>query len=132
MRVSGCPNSCSHHHASDIGLYGISKKVNGRAVPHYALLAGGSALGETTGVRVIDIPAARIGAAVERTVRLYRDERQQAESFPAFVARRESSTPGNPSAADRGSLRGGRSAFYRDIDAERDFKVESKKGECHY
>lgn len=133
VRVSGCPNSCSHHHASDIGLYGISKKINGRSVPHYALLAGGSALGEATGVRVIDIPAARIGAAVERTVRLYRDEREQAESFPAFVARagvehiRETLQPLTeaPSMEDD-------PAFYRDLDAERDFKVESKKGECHY
>ncbi len=133
VRVSGCPNSCSHHHASDIGLYGISKKINGRAVPHYALLAGGSGQGERTGVRVIDVPAARVGVAVERTVRLYRDERKQGESFPAFVDRtgaehiRETLQPLTeaPSVEEE-------PAFYRDLDAERDFKVESKKGECHY
>ncbi len=133
VRVSGCPNSCSHHHASDIGLFGVSKKINGRSVPHYALLVGGSSRGDATGQRLIDIPASRVGEAVSRTLRVFRDERLPEESFATFVERAATSRiraeleplTVAPSPEEDPS-------FYRDIAADKDFKVESKRGECAY
>lgn len=41
IRISGCPNSCGHHPIAPIGLYGAAKRVNGRLVPFYAIVAGG-------------------------------------------------------------------------------------------
>ena len=133
IRVSGCHNSCSHHHAADIGLFGISKKINGRAVPHYAFLAGGRSSGGHAGARIIDIPAARVAGAVTRTLELYRSERTTEESFSTFVERTaESRLKGELAVFTSAPTPEEEPEFYRDINAEIDFKVESKRGECAY
>ena len=131
IRVSGCPNSCSHHHAADIGLYGVSKSVNGRPVPHYVLLLGGANTAEAFGARVIEIPALRVTEAVVRTLELYQAERASGEAFAAFVGRiglnrvRQRLEPlthvGAPEAEP---------ALYRDLGSDRQFKVEARRGEC--
>ncbi len=41
VRISGCPNSCGQHHLGDFGLHGLSKKIDGRAAPHYQIHLGG-------------------------------------------------------------------------------------------
>ena len=43
IRISGCHNSCGHHHIGDIGFHGVAKKINGKPAPHYQLHLGGSA-----------------------------------------------------------------------------------------
>jgi sulfite reductase beta subunit-like hemoprotein len=131
IRVSGCPNSCSHHHAADIGLYGVSKSVHGRPVPHYVLLLGGTNSAESFGARVIEIPALRVTEAVEQTLELYQTERASGETFTAFVGRvglnrvRQRLEPltriGTPETEP---------ALYRDLGASREFKVEARRGEC--
>ncbi len=40
IRISGCPNSCGHHYITDIGFQGRAKRVNGRLMPCYDVLAG--------------------------------------------------------------------------------------------
>jgi len=40
IRISGCPNSCGHHYIADIGFQGRAKRVNGRLMPCYDILAG--------------------------------------------------------------------------------------------
>ncbi len=40
IRISGCPNSCGHHHVGQIGLYGNARKVGGQTAPFYQLLIG--------------------------------------------------------------------------------------------
>ena len=131
IRVSGCPNSCSHHHAADIGLYGVSKQIHGWPVPHYVLLLGGLNSGESFGARVIEIPALRVTEAVEQTLELYQTERASGETFSAFVGRiglarvRQRLEPltriGAPEAEPE---------LYRDLGSNRQFKVEAKRGEC--
>jgi sulfite reductase beta subunit-like hemoprotein len=131
IRISGCPNSCSHHHAADIGLYGASKKFHGRPVPHYALLLGGAVTGERFGQRVVDVPARRIAEAVERVLRLYLSQRQEEESFARFVGR--TGIPTLRSALEdltRVPAYDQAPEFYRDLDATVDFAVEAKAGEC--
>ena len=131
IRVSGCPNSCSHHHAADIGLYGVSRQIHGRPVPHYVLLLGGASSAEAFGARVTEIPALRVAEAVEQTLELFQTERASGENFAAFVNRvglarvRQRLEPltrvGAPEAEP---------ALYRDLGASRQFKVEAQRGEC--
>jgi len=40
IRISGCPNSCGHHYIADIGFQGRAKRVNGKLMPCYDVLAG--------------------------------------------------------------------------------------------
>jgi len=131
IRVSGCPNSCSHHHAADIGLYGVSRQIHGRPVPHYVLLLGGASSAEAFGARVTEIPALRVAEAVEQTLELYQTERASGENFAAFVNRvglarlRHRLEP-----LTRVDEPEAEPALYRDLGASRQFKVEAKRGEC--
>ncbi|HEY7629831.1 MAG TPA: nitrite/sulfite reductase, partial [Thermoleophilaceae bacterium] len=90
IKMSGCPNGCSQHHIANIGFYGASMKVGGRAMPAYvAHLAGQYDGGEVRmGQRLkVRLPAKRVPDAVERWVRLYERDRQDGEEFNAFAAR---------------------------------------------
>ncbi|OHB78815.1 MAG: hypothetical protein A2Z25_19325 [Planctomycetes bacterium RBG_16_55_9] len=40
VRISGCPNSCGHHHIGGVGFQGKAKRVSGRLVPCYDVLVG--------------------------------------------------------------------------------------------
>jgi sulfite reductase (ferredoxin) len=40
IRISGCPNSCGHHHIAGVGFQGKAKRVNGRLMPCYDVLVG--------------------------------------------------------------------------------------------
>ena len=40
IKISGCPNSCGHHHIADIGLQGRAKRVNGKLMPFYDVFVG--------------------------------------------------------------------------------------------
>ena len=62
IRISGCPNSCGHHYIAGIGFQGRAKRVNGKLMPCYDVLAdartveGDAYLAETIGT----VPAKRI------------------------------------------------------------------------
>ncbi len=89
IRISGCPNSCGHHHIAGIGLHGVAKKVNGKLVPHYQFHLGGGVDGDhpTLGKSKIKLPAKNIPSAVLELIRLYREEHQDDENFNQFVER---------------------------------------------
>jgi len=89
LKVSGCPNGCGQHHVSAIGFQGSARKVEGKAVPQYFVLLGGGLGpdGARFGRLAAKIPARRVPAALERLVALYRAERTEGESAPAFFAR---------------------------------------------
>jgi sulfite reductase (ferredoxin) len=40
VRISGCPNSCGNHYVADLGFEGKAKRINGRLMPFYDVLAG--------------------------------------------------------------------------------------------
>lgn len=131
IRISGCLNSCGHHHAADIGLFGKAKRFHGRAVPHYAILLGGMPSGRTLGQRVINIPACQVGQAVERLLKLYLQKRYGEEPFAHFVER--IGIPGlRVQIEDLTSVPPPEQGpeFYRDLDAARDFAIEAREGEC--
>jgi sulfite reductase (ferredoxin) len=62
IRISGYPNSCANHYIAGLGFQGKAKRVNGRLMPFYDVLAdaktveGGARLAERIGT----IPAKRI------------------------------------------------------------------------
>ncbi len=89
IKVSGCPNSCGHHHIAAIGLHGSARRVNGRLVPHYRLLLGGRVgeNGAVFGAPVAVIPARNVPAAVERVLTLYRLGHQADEIFCDWIDR---------------------------------------------
>jgi sulfite reductase beta subunit-like hemoprotein len=131
IRISGCPNSCSHHHIADIGLFGVSKRINGRPVPHYAMLLGGADSGEAFGARAIEIPAIRLSRAVEQVLRLYRAQRGTEESFSAFISRVGLASVRNQLALlAQVPAPGIEPAAYRDLGADQDFPVGTRGGEC--
>jgi len=131
LRISGCPNSCGHHHASDIGLFGVSKTFHNRPVPHYALLLGGVSSAESFGIRVLEIPALNVAQAIREIIGFYRAERQAAESFAAFVGR-----IGLPALKQRlepltlVATPAEQPAIYRDLGSDQPFVVGARGGEC--
>lgn len=89
LKISGCPNACGHHHIAPIGLYGASRKIGGRNVPHYNLLLGGRVndTGTRFGQWVARIPAKRVPEALEALLTAYRRDRRPAETFLDYVDR---------------------------------------------
>ncbi|OGG02348.1 MAG: hypothetical protein A3F83_10580 [Candidatus Glassbacteria bacterium RIFCSPLOWO2_12_FULL_58_11] len=41
INISGCPNACGRHPVSQIGLFGVARRVEQRLVPYYTLQLGG-------------------------------------------------------------------------------------------
>lgn len=87
LKISGCPNSCGHHHVATIGLYGASRKVRGRDVPHYNLLLGGRVgeQGTRFGQLIARIPARSVPEALEALVDAYRCDRQPGQPFTDWI-----------------------------------------------
>ena len=131
IRISGCPNSCGHHHASDIGLFGVSKNFHNRQVPHYVLLLGGVSSAEAFGARVLEIPALNAAQAVREVLGFFQTERQPAENFSTFVNR-----VGLPALKQllepltQVASPAEQPAFYRDLGSTQPFVVGARGGEC--
>ncbi len=89
IKISGCPNSCGHHHTAPIGLQGAAKKVNGQQVPYYTLLLGGhmDAENSTYGTPMMRLPARRVPDAIIKLVQEYRTQRQNGEAFLDWLQR---------------------------------------------
>jgi len=89
IKISGCPNSCGHHHIADIGFYGNVRKVGDQQAPYYQLLLGGqvNADGVRFGRQIMSVPARPIPAILRELLAFYQRDRQLNESFSAWVAR---------------------------------------------
>ncbi len=89
VRISGCPNSCGHHHIAGIGLHGVAKKIQGKLVPHYQLHLGGGIASDasTIGRSKIKIPAKNIPDTVMSLIEIYRENREETEDFNHFIDR---------------------------------------------
>jgi sulfite reductase beta subunit-like hemoprotein len=89
IKISGCMNSCGQHHIGDIGFYGASSEVESNPIPQYVMLIGGrTAEGFAEfGKPVARMPSRRAPEALERVLNVYRDDRQEAESFRDFIDR---------------------------------------------
>jgi sulfite reductase beta subunit-like hemoprotein len=89
IKISGCPNSCGHHHIADIGFYGNVRKVGDQQAPYYQLLLGGKV--NADGVRfarqIMAVPARPIPAIIRELLTFYQSDRQAAETFSEWVSR---------------------------------------------
>jgi sulfite reductase beta subunit-like hemoprotein len=89
IKISGCPNSCGHHHIADIGFYGNVRKIGDQQAPYYQLLLGGKV--NADGVRfarqIMSVPARPIPAIIRELLAFYQADRQPTETFSAWVAR---------------------------------------------
>jgi sulfite reductase beta subunit-like hemoprotein len=90
IKISGCPNSCGHHHIADIGFYGNVRKVGEQQAPYYQLLLGGrvNADGVRFARQIMSVPARPIPAIIRDLLAFYQADRQTAgESFSEWVSR---------------------------------------------
>jgi len=89
VKISGCPNSCGHHHIADIGFYGNVRKVGEKQAPYYQLLLGGkvNADGVQFARQIMAVPARPIPAIIRELLAFYQADRQRAETFSAWVSR---------------------------------------------
>ncbi len=91
VKVSGCPNGCGQHHIAAVGFQGSLRKLDGRPLPQYFVMAGGGVHpdGATFGRLVAKIPARRAPIALERLARLFAAEHRPDETPAAFFNRTE-------------------------------------------
>lgn len=133
IKISGCPNSCGHHHIAGIGFSGGSREFDGRQVPTYQVFLGASLNKDGTRYArpTVKVPAKNGPALVGRLLDLYRAERLEGEKFEAFVERvglpkiREAvkdltDLPPQPQAPEA----------YLDWGGTEQFKVQTGVGEC--
>jgi sulfite reductase beta subunit-like hemoprotein len=89
IKISGCPNSCGHHHIADIGFYGNVRKISEQQAPYYQLLLGGKV--DANGVRfarqIMAVPARPIPAIIRELLAFYQHDRRAAEAFSDWVGR---------------------------------------------
>ncbi len=89
IKISGCPNSCGHHHIADIGFYGNAVHVGNRMIPAFSMLIAGKGDGPDAriGKHVMKIGAKQIPAAVNKLIERYRTDRNDGEPFGDWALR---------------------------------------------
>jgi sulfite reductase beta subunit-like hemoprotein len=89
IKISGCPNSCGHHHIADIGFYGNVRKIGEQQAPYYQLLLGGkvNSDGVRFGRQIMSVPARPIPPIIRELLAFYAADREAAETFSAWVSR---------------------------------------------
>ncbi|WND01526.1 nitrite/sulfite reductase [Temperatibacter marinus] len=79
VKISGCINSCGHHHAGHIGILGVDKK----GVENYQLLLGGSGGEDASKAKILGRGFDEDGTvdALERVIDVYLRSRNDGERF---------------------------------------------------
>ena len=133
IKISGCPNGCGRHHIAGIGFQGSTRRFGDKVVPQYLVLVGGGVdeSGARFGRVAARIPARRMTDALDRLLALYEVERSEGETATAFFGRvgldrvKEvladvaDLTPENAQPTD-----------FVDLGEDREYRVETKEGEC--
>jgi len=127
INSSGCPNSCGQHWIGDIGFYGNARKINGREVPYYLMLLGGTQ--HEFGVAIQSLPARLVPAAVERVLTHFKQHRVESESFRQYVLRHKVETF-RKLTADLVKPAELAPEMYRDWGDEIEYSLELGRGEC--
>jgi sulfite reductase beta subunit-like hemoprotein len=89
IKISGCPNSCGHHHIADIGFYGNAVRSGERMVPSFSMLLGGRGDGPDARIakHVMKLPAKKIPEAVTTLIETYQGNRNEGEPFGEWALR---------------------------------------------
>ena len=85
INISGCENSCAHHHVADIGLLGMQK--NGEE--YYQITVAGETLYKTVIGKKLgpSVSGDNVVDAVEDIVNVYLDNREEEEKFTEVFKR---------------------------------------------
>ncbi len=85
VKISGCINSCGHHHAGHIGILGVDR----RGEENYQLLLGGSGAEDASKAAILGPGFNEHGIvdALEKVVAVYLGEREEGEEFLATYRR---------------------------------------------
>jgi len=85
INISGCENSCAHHHVADIGLLGMQK--NGEE--YYQITVAGETLHKTVIGKKLgpSVSGDNVVDAVEDIVNVYLDNREEEEKFTEVFER---------------------------------------------
>jgi sulfite reductase (NADPH) hemoprotein beta-component len=85
LKISGCINSCGHHHAGHIGILGVDR----RGEENYQISLGGSGAEDATKAALLGPGFDEHGIvdAVEKVVAVYLGEREEGEEFLATYRR---------------------------------------------
>ncbi len=85
IKISGCINSCGHHHAGHIGILGVDR----RGEELYQLLLGGSGAEDASKAEILGpgMTEDETVDAVERVIAVYMGEREPGENFLATYRR---------------------------------------------
>ncbi len=89
INISGCTNSCGHHHTADIGFFGVERRAHGQSAPGYQMLLGGHVGQEQIafGEKALRVPAKAAPEAAIRVLRRYVEERSVSERFSDWMNR---------------------------------------------
>ena len=89
IKISGCPNSCGHHHVADIGFYGNAVRSGERLVPAFSMLIAGKAEGADAriGKHVMKVAAKKIPDALKTLLEHYQQDRSKDEIFGDWAIR---------------------------------------------
>ncbi|MEO8100747.1 MAG: nitrite/sulfite reductase [Acidobacteriota bacterium] len=128
IRISGCPNSCGQHWIGDLGFYGNARKIEGKEVPYYMMMLGGTE--HEFGLSVLSLPARLVPVAVDRVLEHFLANREAGESFRDYVKRhkvetfknlvRDLSKPATDASAE----------MYMDWGDNENFSLKLGRGEC--
>ena len=127
INISGCPNSCGQHWIGDIGFYGNARKIEGREVPYNLMLLGGNF--EQFGIAIQSLPARLAPVAVERVLEHFQSDRQDGETFRAYVLRNKVEVF-RKLTADLVKPADLSSDMYKDWGDELDYSLQLGRGEC--
>ncbi len=127
INSSGCPNACGQHWIGDIGFYGNARKINGREVPYYLMLLGGTQ--HEFGVAIQSLPARLVPAAVSRVLEHFKENRVDGETFRQYVLRHKVETF-RKLTADLVKPSELEPEMYRDWGDEVAYSLELGRGEC--
>jgi sulfite reductase beta subunit-like hemoprotein len=133
IKISGCHNSCGHHHIGTIGFYGALKRIGGRPAPHYRMLVGGgvdpngAVFGEDLGL----VPSGRVIEATRRVLAHADAHKAAGEGVGAYLLRVDKENL-KPLVADLIDLPDdvAQETDFWDIGATEPFLGETKEGEC--
>lgn len=86
LNISGCMNSCGHHHVGHIGILGVDKQ----GAEYYQISIGGAQGNDASIGKVLgpSVSQAEVPAVIERLIELYLDRRDSEEERFIDVVRR--------------------------------------------
>ncbi len=87
LNISGCPNSCGHHQAADLGFAGKTLRKDGHMLPAYTIFTGAMihATGTVLAQALGDVPAKALPGVVQAFFAGYISKSGEHASFRAYI-----------------------------------------------